>query len=224
MAKQPNGRSSIDRRKRGSVHLPSLWSGALSIFLLLLIGGIRLFGDQLYSFPPNPQLNALPKDAVVICLAGGKFRVEAAYSLYAQGIGQQLWIVGAGKKSTAIGLAKAHADEVVPKLSPEKFEKIQVETESRNTIENAIAVARLLQKNPDVKSVILITSGYHMRRAQVMIENLVERGITITPFIPPTEAIGRQNWWHTWVGIEVTTWEYFKFLLTSLLAPKLDSF
>jgi uncharacterized SAM-binding protein YcdF (DUF218 family) len=214
-------RSSLN--PKGPSHASSLWAGALSILLLSLICAIRLLGDHLYEFPGNPDLKALPEKTVVICLAGGKFRVEAAYSLFAQGVGEQLLIIGAGKKSTAAGLGKAHAEAVLEKISAARFAKIQVETESQNTIENAFAVSRFLQQNPEVSAIMLITSGYHMRRAQMMIENQAGRSVTILPYTPPSEAIGPGNWWHTWLGIQVTTVEYFKLVLTTLLLPHLKS-
>jgi uncharacterized SAM-binding protein YcdF (DUF218 family) len=201
-----------------------MWAGGLSLFLLLAIVAIRLLGDRLYQYPLNPDSKDLPKDAVIVCLAGGKFRVEAAYSLYADGVGRQLLIIGAGKKSTPQLLARAHADSAAKTMSEERFSRIQVETDSRNTIENAFAVARFIEQNPNVKEIILVTSGYHMRRAQMMIQTQVHRDIKVTPYTPPSDALNQGNWWHTWLGIEVTTVEYVKFLLASLLIPRLGYF
>jgi uncharacterized SAM-binding protein YcdF (DUF218 family) len=186
-----------------------------------VIAGIRLFGGLLYHYPANPELASIPQDAAIVCLAGGKFRVEAAYSLFARGVGSELLIIGAGKRSTVAGLIRAHAAEMSGKISPERFQKIQVENESRNTIENAFALGRYLQQNPGVKTIVLVTSSYHMRRAQVMIENHVDKDIRIIPYTPENDAIGPENWWKSWIGIEVTTVEYFKFLLASILAPQL---
>lgn len=222
MAKQPNGRSRIsDRRKDGRAHRPSVWAGAISIFLLLLIISVRLIGDNLYSYSAIADPAALPKDSVIVCLAGGKFRIEAALSLYAQGIGQELLIIGAGKRATPFSLARVHAAELIAKIPEERFTKIQVETESRNTIENAFAVKKFLQQLPEAKNLILITSGYHMRRAQFMLETQLPAGVKIIPFTSPHELIERENWWHTWLGIQLTTREYVKYLLASFLLPKI---
>jgi uncharacterized SAM-binding protein YcdF (DUF218 family) len=201
-----------------------MWAGGLSIFLLSLIVLIRVLGDRLYQYPVNPDLKDLPRDAANVCLAGGKFRVEAAYSLYANGVGDRMMIVGAGKKSTPQLLGRAHADGATQSISQERFSRIQVETESRNTIENAFAVARFMEQNPQVKTIVLVTSGYHMRRAQMMIQTQVHREIKLIPYTPPSDALNQGNWWHTWLGIEVTTVEYVKFLLASLLIPRLGYF
>jgi uncharacterized SAM-binding protein YcdF (DUF218 family) len=223
VAKQPDGRSSIENANRkGPVHRPSAWAGALSVALLLFIIALRFLGDRLYDYPASP--NPLPKDSLVVCLAGGKYRVEAAFNLFARGVGERLLIVGAGKKSNSFNLAKLHAEEALQKISAARFRQVEVETESRNTIENAFAVSRYLQQNPGPKNIILITSSYHMRRAQVMIENQVGYEVKVIPYPPENEILGGKNWWHTWLGIEITTVEYFKFLLASALVPKLRFF
>jgi uncharacterized SAM-binding protein YcdF (DUF218 family) len=206
------------------VHRPSVWAGAIALVILSVILAVRLLGDRLYEYPANPELSKIPSDAAIVCLAGGKLRIHEAYTLFSQGVGSKLFIIGAGKRSTALGLAKVQAPEVIDKISPERFAQIQVETESRNTIENAFAVSRLLQQNPELKRIVLLTSAYHMRRAQVVIEHQVHSSIEIIPFTPPSELLAKGTWWHSWFGIDVTMAEYFKFLMASLLAPQLGYF
>lgn len=206
------------------MHKPSLWAGLAAVFLLSLITAVRLLGDRLYHYPANPSPAALPSDSAIICLAGGKFRVEAAFALYSAGVGERLLIVGAGKKSTPQGLARAHAQEKAVEISEDRFRNVQVETESRNTIENAFAVGRYLQQNPEIRNVVLITSGYHMRRAQLMLEQQIHRQINVIPYTPPNEILGVTNWWHTWLGIQVTVTEYLKYVLAYLVVPQLGSF
>jgi uncharacterized SAM-binding protein YcdF (DUF218 family) len=157
-------------------------------------------------------------------LAGGKHRIEAAYSLFAEGIGCQLCIVGAGKKSTVMGLARAQAVDVAQKIPWDRIDKIQVETDSRNTIENAFAVKRLLDQNPSVKEIVLITSPYHMRRAMLMIEHQIPAGVHLIPYTPSIIEFGRNDWWKSWTGINLTIEEAFKFKLASVLVPRLGYF
>lgn len=206
------------------MHRPSAWAGAIAIFILSFICAVRLLGDRLYDYSANPAKQTIPADASIVCLAGAKFRIEAAYNLFAEGVGKRLFIVGAGKKSTPGNLGRAHAAESLQKMTEERFRDIQVETDSRNTIENAFAVSRYLQQNPDVKTIVLVTSSYHMRRAQVVIQHQLHENLNIIPYTPEKEIIGRGTWWHTWLGMEITMVEYFKFLLASLLAPQLGYF
>lgn len=209
---------------RGPAHRQSVWAGALSIFLLLVIIAIRLLGDRLYHYPPNREPQAIPKDSVIVCLAGGKHRIETAYRLFASGVGEKLWIIGAGKKSTVMGLARAQAIEVAQQIPWDRIDKIQVETESRNTLENAYAVKRLLEQNPGVKSLVLVTSSYHMRRAALMISYNIPPDVGLMPYTPESTDIELANWWHTWPGISLTTVEYVKLLLVALLLPGLGYF
>lgn len=197
-------------------------AGAISIFLLLTIVGVRTLGDQLYNYPQNPTLSSIPPNTAIVCLAGGKFRVEAAYSLFADGVGERLFIIGAGKKSSPLLLGKAHASTVMDKIPPERLEKIFVETDSTNTIENAVAVSRLLDQHPEIENILLITSGYHMRRSQVMIENQLHRQVAVYPYVPTNEALTQKNWWHSWLGIQVTSMEYFKFQLARHLMHRIN--
>jgi uncharacterized SAM-binding protein YcdF (DUF218 family) len=226
VAEQHDGRSRVSSEAlstpRGPTHRPSVWAGALSIFLLLLIIGIRFAGDTLYDFPAPPQ--TLPEDSVIVCLAGGKHRVEAAYSLFADGVGQQLWIIGAGKRATVMGLARAQAVEAAQKIPWDRFDKIHVETESRNTIENAFAVKRFLEQNGGVKKLVVVTSPYHMRRSLLMIAHHIPSDVVLIPYTPPAADFGRDTWWHSWTGIALTVEETTKFQLASILVPRLGYF
>lgn len=226
MAKHSDRRSSIAQpeKTRGPTHRPSVWAGAISICLLLLIIAIRYYGDFLYDYPLNPDHTSLPKDAVIVCLAGGKHRIETAYSLFADGVGERLLIVGAGKKATVMGLARVQGVEVAQKIPWDRFDKIVVETESKNTIENAFVVKRYIEQNPKVKNLILLTSSYHILRAKFMIAHQIPVDINIIPYTPQNELISRKNWWHSWLGIQITTEEYFKYLMANLLIPTLGYF
>jgi uncharacterized SAM-binding protein YcdF (DUF218 family) len=190
----------------------------------LFASGIRVFGDNLYDYPVNPNPLTIPKDSVIVCLAGGKHRIEAAYSLFAEGVGDRLFVVGAGKKTTAIGLAKIQAVDAAQKIPWDRFERILVENESRNTIENAFVVKRFLDQNPDVKNLVLVTSSYHMRRAKFVIAHQIPADINIIPYTPANTEIEHENWWQSWLGVSVTAEEYFKFLMASLLVPRLGYF
>jgi uncharacterized SAM-binding protein YcdF (DUF218 family) len=228
VAKHPHaGRSGISSRlkkTRGPTHRPSVWAGAISIFLLLLIAGIRFYGDNLYDYPENPALPSLQKDTAIVCLAGGKYRIEAAFSLYANGVGERLFIVGAGPKATKDGLAKLQAVETAQKIPWDRFDRIVVENESRNTFENALVVKSFLEQHPQVKKILLVTSSYHMRRAEFMIASQIPADVQIIPFTPMSGEVGKQNWWQSWLGISLTVEEYTKLWLLKVLLPMLGYF
>lgn len=221
MAKHPNGGGSITaHRSRNPAHRPSLWAGFIAIQILLAIIAFRVLGDKLYDFATPTAKD--PKNALVVCLAGGKFRIESAIDIFAKGTGKALLIIGAGEKSTSSSILRTHAERVNPEfLSTNKISKIEVETQSRNTIENAFAVTRYVQQNSSYKEIILITSGYHMKRAKLMLESQLGENITVIPMTPEGESLGLKNWWHSWLGIQITGIEYFKYLLAAFVIPKL---
>lgn len=218
-ANSRNRRSGL--KKSGSIRKRALWIGVVFILCAALIASLKCLGDSLYDFPEN--ITSFPPDAVIVCLTGGKGRIEAAINLYAQGVGSGLHVIGAGKKTSVGMLLKMHvSDEIANSISAQRVAQILVETESRNTIENAFAVNRLLLNSPAVKTIVLVTSGYHMRRAQFMIENQMHGQLRIVPYTPPKEAIERHNWWKSAIGIEVTLTEYFKLLTSTIIIPKLE--
>jgi uncharacterized SAM-binding protein YcdF (DUF218 family) len=217
-----NGRSGLS--KPGPSRRSWIWAGATSLFLALALLLIRLSGDLLYNYPANPAPLAFPKDTVIACLAGGKHRIESAFELFADGVGEQLWIIGAGKHSTVSTLARAQAGDVFQKIPWDRFDKILVESESRNTIENAFAVKRLLDQNPGLKNLVLVTSPYHMRRSILMIEHHIPLDIHVIPFTPISADFGREDWWYSWSGISLTIAETVKFELARILIPHLSYF
>lgn len=91
----------------------------------------------------------------------------------------------ATKVNDADTMAKAAAAMGIPQ------KQMIVENVSRNTVENARAVRKLLKEN----RIILVTSAYHMRRAKAMFE---KSGFTVTP--APTYFLAQTRKF-TWVSL-----------------------
>lgn len=191
---------------------------------MLSIVGLRSVGDRLYDFPANPSLTHMKKKSLVICLAGGKGRIEAAFDLFASGIGNELFIIGAGPKVTLQALLKNADPAVVAKLSNLQIGAIRIERESANTIENAYVLEKFLDDHPYINEVVVVTSRYHMRRSLYVMQTLLKQKISLIPYTPPEEAIERENWWRSKVGIQVTMEEYGKYLAARILIPRIGTF
>lgn len=205
----------------GLAHRPSVYAGAIAVFILLLIAGVRVLGAQLYDYPSNPPSNEIAPDSVIICLAGGRGRIDAAFELYSSGVGAELVIIGAGPKTNLMTLIKSAANAYASKLPAERLAKITVEKESRNTIENAQAVGRYLSANPHVKKIVLVTSSYHMKRSLYILESVMGHRADIIPYTPPKEMIAADGWWGSWLGVQVTVVEYMKYLFARFVIPRL---
>jgi uncharacterized SAM-binding protein YcdF (DUF218 family) len=143
----------LGRRSR----LSWLWSGAIIIALALLLFLAKLSGDSLYNFSEFEISNPIASDLPIIVLAGGKGRIEFALETYANGEGNSLFIVGAGPKTTLSQILKSVPDATVKKINPKRLEAIAIDTQSKNTIENAYIVQRYFQTIGRPKKFALIT-------------------------------------------------------------------
>lgn len=227
LSRRRNGSLSQSRKKnkRGRSHKISLWSGAIVLAVLIFSTLYRLLGDAIFDYPSNPALKNISPETIIVCLAGGKGRIDAAYELFLQGFGAELWIIGAGPKIHAYDLEKSLPNNLSEKLNPARLQKIYVENVSKNTIENAYAISQLLKDKMQVKEILLITSSYHMKRSLLILRASLPKEIQIIPYSPPKEIIQKDDWFKTWIGIELTGREIVKYAYAkSLLLPYLKSF
>jgi uncharacterized SAM-binding protein YcdF (DUF218 family) len=76
-------------------------------------------------------------------------------------------------------------------IAPEQF---QLETRSSNTAESAAAIRAWLDHQQKSKSVILVTSAWHMRRAAAAFQ---KQGIQVVPAACDFLSASRPVWWRT---------------------------
>lgn len=95
----------------------------------------------------------------------GADRVTHTLQLYKMGKVKKILVSGGSGRLTDIGRKEADEVEEALWLMGVKTEDIIKETESRNTHESAVAVKKILEKNTRPSECLLVTSGYHMRRA-----------------------------------------------------------
>ena len=97
-------------------------------------------------------------DAIFV-LTGGENRIAAGFRAWREGKAKNLFILGAGRD--------ARLEQVLPglpALAPRDRERVRLEGWSRNTFENAISAKSFVMVN-GYRSVILVTSDYHVPRA-----------------------------------------------------------
>jgi len=109
------------------------------------------------------DVNKSPHDRVY--LGPGADRFTNALWLYRAG--RVRYIVVSGGSGAV--LAKAHTEAAdlatLLRLSGVPAKHILLEERSRNTRENALFTKELLAAHPDIKSLVLVTSAFHQRRA-----------------------------------------------------------
>jgi uncharacterized SAM-binding protein YcdF (DUF218 family) len=182
--------------------LLTLFKGFISCVLLIFLLVSVLFVDFVYktfSF----RTRDLNPDAVVV-LAGGKGRIEEGVRLYREGKGERLFLIGVDPSVKKADLYK----EVEGQRSSEQ---VYLEKVSRNTLENAIFARELILKD-NVRSMLLITSRYHMKRSLLIFRNILPKDIAIYPH-PVTNKSSTEEWWSHGGSLRLLFSEFYKYCL-----------
>jgi len=161
------------------------------VVLFLFIG----FTWEVFSLKPKVATT----DAVVV-LAGGKGRIEEGVRLYRAGRGSALFLIGVDPSVRKRDLVTEQPGEL-----------IILENMSRNTLENALYARNLLAGNK-VRSLQLITSRYHMLRAQVIFRNVLSKDIAIYPH-PVDSRNLKEEWWRYGGSFRLLFTEFYKYYL-----------
>jgi len=107
--------------------------------------------------------NQLPHDRVY--LGRGADRLTHALWLYRAGRVKRIIISGGSGSVLETGRSEARELDILLRLAHVPRAHILLEDKSRNTRENALFTKQLLAAHPDIKSLVLVTSAFHQRRA-----------------------------------------------------------
>jgi uncharacterized SAM-binding protein YcdF (DUF218 family) len=153
-------------------------------------------------------------DAIVV-LTGGVDRLKPAIELLKNGSAKKLLVSGVNPETTKTELLDPY--KVTSDMSECCIDLDQIAT---NTVGNAIETAKWLRNN-NFKSVILVTSNYHMPRAEKELHRLAGT-VKITPFPLVNSDLRNWKWLEQPDAFRLILTEYLKFTLTSvrhLIAP-----
>jgi len=182
--------------------LLTLFKGLISCVLLVFLLVSVLFVDFVYktfSF----RVRDLNPDAVVV-LAGGKGRIEEGVRLYREGKGERLFLIGV---DPLVKKSDLYKEDLMVRSS----EQVYLEKISRNTLENAIFARELIVKN-NVRSMLLITSRYHMKRSLLIFRNILPKDIAIYPH-PVAVKNSAEAWWSHGGSLRLLFSEFYKYCL-----------
>lgn len=180
----------------------TLLKGFISFCLLVLLIISVLFVDFVYktfSF----SVRDIDPDAVVV-LAGGKGRIEEGIRLYRAGKGRQLFLIGVDPVVKKTDLYKEST-------GVRSGEQVYLEKASRNTLENALFARELISKNK-VRSMLLITSRYHMKRSLLIFRSILPKDIAIYPH-PVSSTNSLEGWWSHGGSLRLLFSEFYKYCL-----------
>ena len=183
----------------------------ITLAVIISVGVTALFIDftyKTYSYRQNDQ----KADAIVV-LAGGKGRVEEGIRLYREHRARHLYFIG-------VDPSVRRSDLYRPRQGDPPVEGVVLEKTSRNTLENAI-YARDLFARDNVRSILLLTSRYHMKRASILFRNALPPDVRI--YLHPVDSTNvKEEWWSYGGSFRLLFREFYKYCMFRfffLLAP-----
>lgn len=186
--------------------LHPLFNGGI-LLLLLWLAGLIVFADDAShagGIDPSIRVNG------IVVLTGGSERIPAGLDLLQAGFAPRLLISGVNKDNDAEKLLGDHPAKA--KLSC----CITLGTDAEDTRGNARETAAWVKKNA-VTDLIVVTSGYHMRRALVEMR-LKLPGVTFIPYAVRPANAHLEEWWAYPATASLLMEEYNKLLAAYLKA------
>jgi uncharacterized SAM-binding protein YcdF (DUF218 family) len=192
----PSLRKAVKRRRAGAVGVK------LVIFaLIVLVGGFGYFAWQLPSGEVRLDRNA---DGIVV-LTGGDSRITDALELLSAGRGKRLLISGvySGTTTSDIGRQVVDYNRVLACC-------VDLDYSAVNTLGNAVQTRQWVLKN-GFRSLIVVTSAYHMPRALAELSHQLPDA-TLIPYPVVSDRLRIEPWWSNSATTKVVLSEYFKYL------------
>jgi uncharacterized SAM-binding protein YcdF (DUF218 family) len=196
----PQGRRSVElaRMVRICAIATGLAAGALGLGFFAFIASL----DRIEREPAERA------DGIVV-LTGGSQRIGDAIDLLAKGYGSRLLISGVNERTSRDVISRLNAGQ------QDLFRCcVDLDYRARNTIGNAIETRRWLKENR-FRSLIVVTSTYHMPRALAELDHAVP-GASKVPFAVVTNGNDPGAWWQSLATTRLLALEYGKYLLVWL--------
>ena len=149
----------------------------------------------------------MPEAGVIVVLGGGTQpqspprtltelndsgdRLVYAAWLYKQGVADNLLLSGGGFDRIGVDMEAVGMASLL-ELFGVPAEALWLETDSRNTYENALFSAAILEEQ-GIEEIVLVTSAFHMPRSVAIFER---QGFTVIP--APSDFIATESDWEQW--------------------------
>lgn len=156
----------------------------------------------------SPQ-DELTKADVIVAISGGETdtRTAEAIKLYKDGWGANIIFSGAAldpaSPSNAQTMASAARAAGVPKTA------IELDEAAANTRGNAAGAGEIIQRH-HYRSIILVTSPYHQRRADIAFRRVLGSNVAIINHSSYDAEWRRSHWWATPMSRSLTQGELQK--------------
>jgi uncharacterized SAM-binding protein YcdF (DUF218 family) len=188
---------------------------AIVIVCIAIIFGLTVYlsPDDLAKCKDRPDNTSSCRMAdAIVAISGGDTlaRAHEAIALYKNGWAKKLIFSGAAQDksgpSNAAVMQRAALDAGVPQQA------IITEDEGETTKQNAENTQNIFKDN-DIKSVILVTSGYHQRRASLEFNKRSAGLVEVRNHPVATDKQWSYAWWITPTGWYLAVGEFMKIIV-----------
>ncbi len=197
-----------------------LFRTASKLLLLLIFIGAGLFAGGFLKFSNTVEAYTVPANVEaadgVVALTGGAARIAKALDLIADSKGQRLLISGVNPETRVSDIANLNANH-----RPLFDCCVDVESRALNTVGNAEETGKWAKRN-GYRSLILVTSSYHMPRSILEFRRQIP-SIKLIAYPVPLKELNRDGWWGRPEILRVMLSEYTKYIgawLRDYLDPK----
>lgn len=193
----------------------------MKVIVILFIAVVAIvFGLTAYLGPddlakcqdtPDSSLSCQPTDAIV-AISGGDTtsRTKEAIDLYKKGWAPKLIFSGAAQDKSGPSNAEVMRDIARDSGVPDA--DIITEDAGETTRQNAENTLDIFQEN-DISSVILVTSGYHQRRASLEFNKRSNGLVNVRNHPVAVDRQWSSLWWLTPTGWYLASGEFVKIIL-----------
>jgi uncharacterized SAM-binding protein YcdF (DUF218 family) len=166
-----------------------------------LLAGLVLFVTRLDHDTPLPT----HADGIV-ALTGGSERISEAVELLAEGFAGRLLVTGVNQTTTGPEIAR-----LTPQFVGEFGCCVDLGYEALNTAGNALEAQRWARAHR-MRSLIVVTSAYHMPRALAEIGHALP-GVELVAYPVVNSKLRPQEWWRDAALLRLLASEYAKYLI-----------
>ena len=187
-------------------HYVSLFVIIVAVFFIILEGiGLYEYANSSINYQAN---KFIPNNTgLIVVLAGSSGRINTAYELMKERQIPMLFVAGVYKAVNFDDLAREF------NIDYNDRERIKIDNVSRTTLENAKVALQFAEEN-NIKTIVLVTSVYHIKRAEMIFNKIFEdHGAMIIPYTAYNTKLESSSWWKGYRPFINLLDEYFKYQL-----------
>src|SRR5437879_1586322 len=206
-----------DHSPNAPAHAPSgllraTITGMLAVVLVVAGIGFVGFLSQLHGTEIKPDRHA---DGIVV-LTGGSSRVSDAMELLAAGYGKRLLISGVHPTNVASDISRS-----LPDSQSLMGCCVDLDRSAATTRSNAAETRRWAHER-GFKSLIVVTSNYHMPRATLELSHAMP-DIVLIPFAVVGDKWRDEPWWTSGATLRLLLSEYVKYVAAEMRVRLADA-